>query len=155
MKGLKKIQAFTINEMLVVLLLTSIVVGMAFGVLQLVQSQMNGIAANYERSSEMNLLRQSLWIDFNQCDGAWYDLTTNELLFFNGLRDVSYRINEDHILKGTDTFQVTLVKKTFFFKGLPRISGEIDALDIVTSKESGSQRLFVSKKNAATSYLND
>ena len=43
MKLTSKIQAYTLSEMIVVLILTSIVVGMAFSVLTLVQKHMSGI----------------------------------------------------------------------------------------------------------------
>ena len=56
MQRIRKISAFTLNEMLVVLLVTTIVVSMGFAVLQLVQQQMGGIDRNYERNTELNLL---------------------------------------------------------------------------------------------------
>ncbi|MEM9650388.1 MAG: prepilin-type N-terminal cleavage/methylation domain-containing protein, partial [Bacteroidota bacterium] len=64
MKGVKKLRAFTLSEMLVVLLLTVIVVGLAFSVLNLVQRQMSGIESNYARNTAFDQLKQSLWVDF-------------------------------------------------------------------------------------------
>jgi len=155
MRRTKRIPAFTLNEMMVVLLLTSLVVGMAFAVLQLVQKQMRGIDNNYDNRTELNLLRQSLWLDFNQHDGAWFDQKESVLVFANGLNEVSYQLDEDKIIKGIDTFEVALQTKAFFFKGIAQSSGEIDALDFTTAKANGAQRFFVSKKNAATSYMNE
>ena len=108
-KVTSKIKAFTLNEMLVVLLITAIIVGMAFSVLSLVQRQMHGIEGNYERNTELNLLRQSLWIDFNSFEGIWYESKTNELLFVNELKEVKYQLFEDFIIKDTDTFQVQII----------------------------------------------
>lgn len=152
---IKELPAFTVNEMLVVLLLTTIVVGMAFAVLQLVQQQMHGIDRNYEQSTELNLLRQSLWVDFNQSDGIWYDDQANTLLFTNEINEVTYQLLEDRIVKDRDTFQIALKGQAFFFRGITKAQGEIDALDFSTEKRHGAQRLFVFKKNAATSYLNE
>ncbi len=154
MKRVAKIKAFTLSEMLVVLLLTTIVVGMAFAVLNLVQRQMQGIDGNYEQNTEFNLLRQSLWLDFNQYDGVWYDAKKNELVFANELRETAYGLHEAYIIKQQDTFFVEVVQQDFFFKGREQSSGEIDALEFRLSKKNGSQRLFVFKKNAATSHLN-
>ena len=51
-----KVQAFTLSEMIVVLIITSIVIGMAFSVLRLVQKHMGGIQDNFNRSTELNRL---------------------------------------------------------------------------------------------------
>lgn len=149
-----KIKAFTLNEMLVVLLITSLVVGMAYSVLRLVQIQMQGIASNYEQNTELNLLRQSLWIDFNQSDRVWFDSSKNELLLANGLKETHYMFKEEAIIKGKDTFFINIVAMERYFNGKESISGEIDALDLYTTKDQGSQRVFVFKRNAATSYVN-
>ncbi|MAU27262.1 MAG: hypothetical protein CMH48_09985 [Muricauda sp.] len=154
MNGTTKIKAFTLSEMLVVLLLTTIVVGLAFTVLSLVQRQMLGIDGNYEQNTEFNLLRQSLWLDFNQHDGVWYDANKNELAFANELNETVYGLHEKFITKEKDTFYVEVTQRQFLFKGVEQASGEIDALDFGLSKKNGSQQLFVFKKNAATSHLN-
>lgn len=155
MKTVTKVKAFTLSELLVVLLLTTVVVGMAYAVLHLVQKQMYGIHGNFERNTELNLLRQSLWTDFNQYDGVWYDAQTQELIFANGLDERIYQIHEAYIVEHKDTFQVKIEEQLFFFKGKERVSGEIDALHFKTSKELGAKPVFVFKRNAATSYLND
>ena len=149
-----KIKAFTLSEMLVVLLLTSIVVGLAFSVLSLVHQQMRGIEGNYERNTEFNLLRQSLWVDFNQYDGIWYDVKKDELVFANGSEEKVYGFHKDYITQQQDTFYIEITKREFFFNGMKQASGEIDALDFTLSKKNGSQELFVFKRNAATSHLN-
>lgn len=153
-KDLKKIKAFTLNEMLVVLLITSIVIGMGFAVLRLVQQQMYGISGIYGRNTELNLLRQSLWIDFNQYDGIWYDELNDELLFANELKEVKYQWHKDFVIKVQDTFFFKTSEKTHFFNGEPKESGEIDALDFSTTQEDGGHRIVVYKKNSATSYIN-
>lgn len=149
-----KIKAFTLNEMLVVLLITSLVVGMAYSVLRLVQIQMHGIASNYEQNTELNLLRQSLWIDFNQSDRIWFDASKKELLLTNGLKETNYLFQEEAIIKGKDTFFIKIASMERYFNGKKSHLGEIDALDLYTSKNQGGQRVFVSKRNAATSYVN-
>ncbi|MEM1258495.1 MAG: hypothetical protein AAGH81_08205 [Bacteroidota bacterium] len=151
---IKKVRAFTINEMLVVLLLTTIVVGIGFAVLQLIQRQMGGIHRNYGHNTELNLLRQSLWIDFNQSDGVWYDSKSGQLFFANEIKEVTYHIHKDKVIKETDTFGIPFREYHFFFKGEVQKEGEIDALDFIGPKGDGSQRLFVFKTNAATSAVN-
>lgn len=149
---LNKIKAFTLNEMLVVLLITSLLVGMAFSVLRLVQQQMNGITYNYEKNTELNLLRQSLWIDFNQCDGVWYDSSRQELLFANELRKVEYQFHKKYVIKEQDTFFIEMGERKTYFNGELKGQGEIDAMDLRTSQEGGG-RIFVFKRNSSTSYV--
>jgi len=154
MKPSNKIRAFTLSEMLVVLLLTTIVVGMAFAVLRLVQQQMEGIQSNYERNTQFNLLQRSLWFDFNQNDGVWYDPYKEELVFSNGMGEMIYEFHKDEIITLRDTFELKIVKKSFFLNGLNQQNGEIDAMDIELSKTHGGKQLFVFKRNAATTYMN-
>ena len=140
--------------MLVVLLITSIVIGMGFAVLQLVQQQMHGISGIYGKNTEINLLRQSLWIDFNQHDGILYDSRNDELVFSSELDKVTYQWHGNFVVKEKDTFFFETTYRRHFFNGEPKDSGEIDALDFSTSQKEGGHRIMVYKKNAATSYLN-
>ncbi|MCL6275449.1 type II secretion system GspH family protein [Muricauda sp. 2012CJ35-5] len=152
--GIRKIQAFTLNELLVVLLITSIVIGMGFSVLQLVQRQMHGISGVYETQTEINLLRQSLWIDFNSYDGVWYDADNDELIFGNQLQTSRYQWFESYIVKDSDTFHLKTGTKHFYYNGLQKEYGELDGLDLSFTENDGNQRIMVYKTNAASSYLN-
>ena len=151
----KKIKAFTLNEMIVVLLITSLVVGMAFSVLRLVQLQMHGISDNFERNTEINLFRQSLWMDFSRYNTVWYDASKHRLLFANEIKTAVYQFHEGFVTKERDTFHVKFMDRFRYFNGEVKFSGEIDALDLYTAKEDGEKRIFVFKRNAATSYLSE
>lgn len=151
---IKKIQAFTLNELLVVLLITSIVIGMGFSVLQLVQRQMRGINGVYETQTEINLLRQSLWIDFNSYDGVWYDAGNDELIFENQLQTSRYQWFKSYIVKDSDTFHLKTGTKQFYYNGLQKEHGELDGLDLSFTENDGNKRIMVYKTNAASSYLN-
>ena len=65
MKNNFKIKAFTLSEMVVVTILTSIIVGIAFSVLSLVQRHMYSIKQNFNNNTELSKLEQALWIDFD------------------------------------------------------------------------------------------
>jgi len=151
---LKKIKAFTLSEMIVVLIITTIVVGMAFSVLNLVQKQMNGIEKNYSKNTEYNLLRQSLWIDFNRCDKVMYNAGNDELTFMNELKSTKYILSENNIIKEKDTFFLKWENQKFLFANKEISFGEIDAIDFETTMEFGNHRLFVYKNNSATTYMN-
>ena len=149
-----KIKAFALQEMIVVLLITSIVVGMAFSVLNLVQRQMNNINGIYDTKMETNQLRQSLWIDFNRYSYAFYDGKKRELSLGNGMETKNYQIAEGLFTTERDTFFIPVESMKFYFKNEERLYGEIDAIELKTDKASGGQYVFVYKENAADTYLN-
>jgi len=149
----KKIKAFTLHEILVVLLITALVVGMAYSVLRLVQIQMNGISSNYEETTEVRLLKQSLWIDFNQYDRIWHHAANRELLLSNAISEVEYQFQKELILKGKDTFHIKTKELLAYFEVGTIIEGEIDAIDLYVEGGNGT-RIFVFKRNSATSYIN-
>ncbi|MHA7832360.1 MAG: PulJ/GspJ family protein [Flagellimonas sp.] len=152
---MKRIKAFTLNEMLVVLLITALVVGMAFSVLKLVQVQMQGISSNYEKNTELNLLRQSLWVDFNRFDRVWYDGNERKIVFVNEVAKASYQILPEAVIKEKDTFRIQIPWWEVYFNGETVGKGEIDAIDLyIGTEEEVGKRVFVFKRNAATSYIN-
>lgn len=153
MKLNRKIDAFTLSEMIVVLILTSIVVGLAFSVLTLVQKHMSAIQKNFNQTTELNKLEQSLWLDFNRYSHVSYDALEHHLQFKSELDSVSYSFNERNIIKGIDTFNVQLRYKKLYFNGKQINSGPMDAIKFETSKEFQNQHLFVFKKNDATLFM--
>lgn len=154
MKTFKKIEAFTISEMVVVLILTSIVVGLGFTVLNLVQKHMVGIQNNFANSTELNKLEQSLWLDFNRYSKIEYNILNEEIKFKNTVDSVSYAFHEDYIIKELDTFQVQVLNIWFYFDGNSIPSGILDAVKLETSKQFQNQKLFIFKKNDATLFVN-
>lgn len=153
MKTNKRIQAFTLSEMIVVLILTSIVIGLAFSVLTLVQKHMWTIQNNFNQSTELNKLEQSLWLDFNRYSKISYDELENELRFTTEIDSVTYKFNTNYIVKDLDTFPVQLQNKVLFFDGESVNKGNIDGLKLETSKSFQNQSLFIFKYNDATLFM--
>lgn len=153
MKTNKKIQAFTLIEMIVVLILTSIVIGLAFSVLTLVQKHMYSIQNNFTKNTELNKLEQSLWLDFNRYPKISYDELENELQFTSEIDSITYKFKEQYIVKDIDTFPIGLQSKTLFFDGNTIEKGKVDAIKLETSKIFQNQHLFVFKQNDATLFM--
>jgi len=149
-----KVKAFALQEMIVVLLITTIVVGMAFSVLNLVQKQMGNIEGIYKVKLEANKLRQSLWIDFNRYSYVYFDQKKQLLYFSNEMEEKQYAIVNNQFVTEKDTFHIQLASKDFYFNNQTRFSGEIDAIELKTSKETGYQQIFVFKDNAPATYMN-
>ncbi|WP_261793702.1 PulJ/GspJ family protein [Psychroserpens burtonensis] len=150
----RKLNAFTLSEMIIVLILTSIVVGLAFSVLNLVQKQMFAIQENYNKSLELNKLETSLWLDFNRYSKISYNDIDDELKFSTEMDSVVYQFSNDLIIKERDTFSIQLQNKQMYFDGSPSNNGQIDAIKLETMKEFQNQKLFVYKFNDATLYMN-
>lgn len=153
MKRSKKIKAFTLSEMIVVLIITVIVVGLAFSVLSLVQKQMYAIQANFEKTSEINQLETALYIDFHKYSDIKLSSRDNELKLKSEIDSLSYQFFENKIIRAKDTFSVTIHKKWFFFNGEQIVNGKVDAIKLETSKETQNQNIFVFKQNAAAQFM--
>lgn len=154
MQSTKKIQAFTLSEMIVVLILTSILVGLAFSVLGLVQKQMLAIQENYNKSLEINKLETSLWLDFNRYSKIEYDTLENELKFSTALDSVTYQFLDNKIVKAQDTFAIQIQENKYYFEGNIINNGQIDAIKLETSKDFQNQQSFIFKQNDATVFMN-
>jgi len=148
-----KIAAFTLSEMLVVLILTAIVVGLAFSVLSLVQRHMSSIQNNFQQTTELNKLETALSIDFNRYNTIKYNAIENQITFSSEIDSIQYTFTKEYIVKTLDTFKVQLDNKTLFFNGDEIQEGTIDAFKLETSKAFQSQKLFFYKDNDATTFM--
>lgn len=153
-KKAHKIKAFTLSEMIIVVLLTVIVVGLAFSVLQLVQKHMYAIKNNFENSTNVTLLEQSLWIDINRSNSIQYNDYEEKLHFLSEIDTVTYDFEKSYIIKETDTFNVSITDMFFYFEGKETTKENIDAFKLITDKEFQNRALFISKQNDATIYMN-
>ena len=150
----KKIEAFTLSEMIIVLILTAIVVGLAFSILTIVQNHMKTIQKNLEFTMELNKLEQSLNLDFNRFSKIEYEQIEDALTFSSELADRVYFFHDDYIVKDIDTFKIPLSQKQFYFDGNLSSEGTIDALKLETTKSTQNQVVFIFRQNDATAYMN-
>lgn len=148
-----KIQAFTLGEMIVVLILTSMVVGLAFSVLILVQKHMGSIQEHLNRNSSLDKLETALWIDFNRYPTIEYDAVEDKLICRSEINVTYYTFHEDYLIKDVDTFRVALDQKSLYFNGENIEQGKIDALKLTTSKTFNNKSLFVFKQTDANSFM--
>lgn len=140
--------------MIIVLILTSLVVGLAFSVLNLVQKHMVAIQNNYHKTHEIGLLETTLWLDFNTYSKITYKAVEDELQFTNEMDTLVYQFRENSIIKGRDTFAIALQGKQLFFNGDIANTERIDAIKLETTKASQNQKLFIYTAPDATLYMN-
>nr|WP_315202909.1 prepilin-type N-terminal cleavage/methylation domain-containing protein [uncultured Flavobacterium sp.] len=149
-----KIKSFTLPELLIVMILTAIVVGMAFSVLRLVQRQIRIIETNFEKTSNLALFEQRLWQDFNEMNSIQFSAKDNSLVMESEMDTVVYSFQENYALRNSDTLKLRLVVDKLFFRGKEVQGGTIDALSISGKAELPDYEIFVSKKNDLTLFMN-
>ena len=150
----KKIKAFTISEMLIVLVISSIVVGLSLTVLNLVQKQMNTIKNTYVSNTEVRLLERTLLQDFNRYS-LFCNSQANELIGFSIKDTVVYRFTETQVIRNQDTLGVAIFKSNFYLDGNKVDRKSIDAVELQLSKQFPEKKLFISKTNDAAFYMNN
>lgn len=149
-----RIKSFTLSELLVVMIITAIVVGMAFSVLRLVQKQIHTIQANFDKSSTLGLFEQKLWQDFNEPHIITYNEQEHSLLMLSEIDTVTYSFQENYTLRNNDTIPLKLTTHKAFFNGKEIKNGTIDALNISATASLLDYEIFVSKKNDITFFMN-
>ena len=148
-----KVKALTLNEMVIVMIITTIVVGLAFTVLSLVQHHMRSIQENFNFNNELNRLEEALWIDTNNFSNMAYDAKAQTLTFKTVLDSTAYQFKKDCILRDSDTIHIAIAHKTWFFNGREITDGRVDAMRLELSKAYMNQQLFVFKANDAKQFL--
>ena len=148
----RKLSAFTLSEMLVVLIITVIVVGLAFSILNLVQKQMSTIQDGFAENGDRNRLKHALWRDFGTYSRIYYQETSNQLICESPTEKVTYEFQQNLVVRALDSFRIGKHTPACFFLGKSQTSGEVDALEIRTF-ESGNNSLFVYKTNTAETYM--
>ena len=139
--------------MMVVLVITTVVVGMAFAVLNLVQRQIGSIEIIYAIKTDINQLRQSLWIDFSRYDYIAVDQKSNKIMLSNELERRQYEIINGNSIR-TENLEMEFESIAYYFDNQKVVQGEIDAISIITSKDTGHQEVFVFKQNTPVTYIN-
>lgn len=149
---IKKIKSFTITEMLVVMVLTTIVISIAILVLNLVQKELIGIQLNLKKNTELRTLEQALWNDFNKND-ILIDTKNNQLVFTSPLDTVNYKFTENYVLRNKDTLKISIEKKEFFLDMNASLTS-LDAIELNLSNEFQNKKLFIYKTKSASYYMN-
>lgn len=148
------VKALTLNEMVIVLVISAIVMGMAFAVLRMVQQHMETITKNFEHQTQCRLLEQALWIDFSKCSNITYN-SEDEVLTLKQHEDaVLYQFNDNYVLRNLDTIPIGVSEIELFFEAQSREDGLVDAIKLTMFKPLRQKALFVYKINDATTYIN-
>jgi prepilin-type N-terminal cleavage/methylation domain-containing protein len=148
-----KLKAFTLTEMLVVLVVATIVISMAFLVLNMVRKQVISIQNNYQKKQEVQLFETTFSRDFN-ARSAFYHEQLNVLVLKNSKDIISYIFLQNAIVREKDTFQIQVANKKLFLDGIQVKEKTIDAIEINLSDQFANRQLFIHRTKDATYYLN-
>lgn len=148
-----KLKSFTLSELLVVMIITVIVVGIAFSVLTMVQKQIHSIEKNFQKTTELSLFEQRLWQDFNHHNIAVY--SNNRIVLTSDIDTVSYSFEEGYTLRNTDTIPVKFLVDKIYYHGREVKRGFIDAVSVSGAQEFHGYTIFTSGKSDATHFMNE
>ena len=148
-----KIPAFTLTEILVVLALSTIVIGLAFSVLNLFSKNLMLIQNNYHQSGNRQLVEQQLWVDFHSFTELNYDRFSRTLKLKTPLDSITYTFEETYLLREKDTLFQGTVHTQFFNEGTQQAAGLIDAVKLLLSIEQDTAQIFVYRLNDAKTNM--
>jgi len=149
----KKIDAFTISELLVVLVISSIVISLTFIVLSLVQRQITQIQKGYQNQQEILLLKRVLLKDMNSHQ-VFFKAKENRLIFMNSFDTIQYDFKPDYIVREIDTFKLKIKEKHFLLDNSIVESNWVDAMHLEFDQTFTSKKVFIYKVKDAAHYLN-
>lgn len=153
MNSNKKIQAFTLSEMLVVLVITAIVIGIAFSVLTLVTKQYTAMKDSYTYKSEVLKLKQRLSLDFNSSQIIVWNPNEDQLIITKPEQTIIFQWDATAIIRNTDTIAVGIFESYLFQKGEPVLSGPIDGLKLICDKGGMTTPIFISRETDALTNM--
>lgn len=146
----KKIKSFTLSEMLVVLIITSIVVGIAFSVLNLVRKQVAKLQSETDKNIQYDLLKNRITFDFYKFNKICV-LANNQILFKNEIDSSFYEFKDNLLIVKQDTLIKNLKEVKFLHNNKEVNEGKIDAINLVIEEKKDVFRsVFVYKNNDAT-----
>lgn len=149
----KKIKAFTLSELLIVLVISSIAISLTFLILSMVQKQVKTITTNFTIKQNIQFVDRMLWKDFNQYSVS-YDNNKDMLILQSNIDSSSYQFYDTFILRKKDTLPIQILNKKLFLNGKEVQSGAIDALQLETNPVFGNTKLFIYKTQDASFYMN-
>jgi hypothetical protein len=149
-----KVKSFTLSELLVTMIITVIVVGLAFTVLDLVRKQINAIQKNYNRTTELAFFKQRIWLDFNKNNDIIYNAIENQVVLKSDFDTISYNFKDDIVIRNKDTLNTKVKIEKIFFQGIEIKQGIIDAISFLEEKEASDSKFIVFKNNDATFFMN-
>lgn len=150
----KKIPAFTLSEILVVLAITAIIASLAFSVLNIIQKDMQKISFNYEKSDNLKNLEKRFALDLNEYGTIIFNKNEKVLLLKNTTDSVHYNFSENIIVREKDTLLNEYANIELFFDGR-EILNDISVVDAIKINVDVETYIFCWKPVSAADFFMD
>ena len=144
----KKMNAFTIHEMLVVLIVASLVISISMLVLNLLQKQFLTIRNGYATKTEMRLFERTFANDFQLYDFS-ISKNTDGIVGTSELGAVYYKFDHEFVMRNQDTIFVKVQEKNYYLDNVQISLGVVDAIDLTVNQK----KRFFYKPKAAAYYM--
>ena len=151
---MRKIQAFTLGELLVVMVISSIIVTVSFMALGNIQRQVKSVNETFERQQKILALERILTSDLHSHE-AQYLGESKTMVFENSFERIQYRILPNKIARNTDTLQISIGQVQLYLEGQKVSAGRFDAIEFSFSDTFDQQGFFVYKRNDGAHYINE
>ena len=149
-----KVRSFTLSELLIVMIITVIVVGLAFSVLNLVKKEILAVEKNYTQSTSLSFFKQQIWLDFNKNSVIYFVPQNNQIILKSELDSIYYNFDDRFVLRNNDTLKIKIEIEKLYFEGIPVKEGKIDGFSFFRKDKEPNSLFFVFKKNDATLLMN-
>jgi hypothetical protein len=137
------------------MIVTAIVVGLAFSVLRLVQNQMQSISKNFDTNAKLAIFEQRLLQDINDKSNVVFHKEQETLEMTSPIDTVYYKFYEGFTVRNADTIRLKLQLDKILFNGHEVFEGEVDAIKLSAEKEFPEYTIFVSKENDSALLMNN
>lgn len=149
---MNRVKAFTLSELIVVMIISTIVISLAFMALSIVKKQISDIQKRTEIKNELFALEKVLYKDFNFYGLG--DFSTNKLKFKNPIDSVNYAFEDNFLLRNKDTIKISVGNLAFYLDGKTVTMGKVDALKF-EAIELNYRATFIYALKDAAFYLNN
>lgn len=146
-----KLKAFTLTELIVVMIISTIVISLSYMAFSMVRKQVDNIQNRLKLKEELLSLEKVLNRDLNTFVIA--DYNSEILKLKNPLDSIFYKIEDKYVLRNKDTFKVVVNDFTVFLNGQKVKKGKVDAIRF-SSDNINNRAIFIYTIKDAASYLN-
>ena len=149
-----KLKSFTIAELLVTMIITVIVVGMAFAVLRYVNQTIYKIEKNYKRINDLLLFEERLALDMSNAGIVIVERSRNRVYMINEISTTRYQFGKAFVLRNSQKIDLTLEISEVYLNGQSSLKDTITGISVNCGREFPDYNIHVSRSNDCSVQMN-